>query len=250
MPFDIDPTFLDVGSNQQGKTHFEQIFGRAGKAFDNAVATFNHANLLTGLIRRTQDDTEEIYSNNFDQEVDYKNRLIEIFGYPYDADIGPGGTYPERLRRSGRLPLHVRRPGRPDGRAGGRAAGLHRDLPAHGVGIGFFNFDPHDDDRIARSPSTPTNCSLADEPTTTLDVTYNVDDGRTATAGASDVADSFFFVKPASWGNSQRRAPGNLQGLLSDLMLAMNSCEQLLTEYNNLLADIDAAVDLLETRAT
>ena len=94
VPFDIDPSFLDVGSTIQGQTHFEQVYQRAEKAFDNAVSTFNHANLLTELIRRTQDSSDEIYANNFDQEIDYKNRLIEIYGYPYDADIGPGGTYP------------------------------------------------------------------------------------------------------------------------------------------------------------
>ena len=33
-------------------------------------------------------------SNVDDQERDYKNRLIEIFGYPYAGDIGPGQTYP------------------------------------------------------------------------------------------------------------------------------------------------------------
>ncbi|MGE0639851.1 MAG: hypothetical protein AB7P46_06180 [Thermoanaerobaculia bacterium] len=249
VPFDIDPTFLDVGSNQQGKTHFEQIFERAGKAFDNAVATFNHANLLTELIRRTQDDTEEIYSNNFDQEVDYKNRLIEIFGYPYDADIGPGGTYPSGYDGPDVYHYMYVDQGDLTGAPGAEQQVFTATFQPMGSGIGFFNFDPHDDDPDCEVAVNPTNCSLADEPTTTLDVTYNVvTTRRTATAGASDVADSFFFVKPASWGNSQRRAPGNLQGTLSDLMLAMNSYEQLLTEYNNLLADIDAAVDLLETQ--
>jgi hypothetical protein len=37
--------------------------------------------------------------NNFSQNVsqqerDYKNRLIEVFGYPYAGDVGAGRTYP------------------------------------------------------------------------------------------------------------------------------------------------------------
>jgi hypothetical protein len=29
-----------------------------------------------------------------DKEADFMSRLIEAFGYPYAADIGPLGTYP------------------------------------------------------------------------------------------------------------------------------------------------------------
>jgi hypothetical protein len=248
VPFDIDPSFLDVGSTIQGQTHFEQIFLRAQKAFDNAVATFNHANLLTELIRRTQDSTEAIYSSNYDQEVDYKNRLIEIFGYPYDADIGPSGTYPAGY--NGPDVYHYMYVDQTEltGAPTAEAQVFTATFRPMGNGIGFFDFDPHDNEPDCTHAVDPDDCSLAPEPTTTLDVTYNVvTTRRTATAGASDTSDSFFFVKPAEWGNSQRRAPGNLQGKLSDLMLAMNSYEQILSEYNNLLKDIEASVDLLET---
>ncbi len=133
VPFDIDPSFLDVGSTIQGQTHFEQVFQRAEKSFGNAVSTFNHANLLTELIRRTQDSSDTIYANNYDQEIDYKNRLIEIYGYPYDADIGPAGTYPSNYDGPDCLPLHVRRSDRSDRRPGRRGAGLHCRLqPAAG----------------------------------------------------------------------------------------------------------------------
>jgi hypothetical protein len=43
--------------------------------------------------RRTKDSRHVITNNVRDQEVDYKNRMIEIFGYPYAGDIGPGKAY-------------------------------------------------------------------------------------------------------------------------------------------------------------
>ena len=250
VPFDIDPTFLDVGSNVQGQTHFEQVFKRAEKAFGNAVSTFNHANLLTELIRRTQDSSEEIYNNNFDQEIDYKNRLIEIYGYPYDVDIGPGGTYPSNY--DGPDIYHYMYVDQSDltGAPGAEAQVFtvaFNPLPA---GIGFFDFDPHDNDPTCTFAIDPSDCSLADAPATTMNVSfsYAVPTRSSATAGAPDVADSFFLVKPPEWGSSQRRAPGNLQGKLSDLLLAMNSYQQALSEYDNLIADIQDAIDLLETQ--
>ncbi len=251
VPFDIDPSFLDVGSTIQGQTHFEQVFERAEKSFDNAVATFNHANLLTELIRRTQDSIRRRSTrNNYDQEIDYKNRLIEIYGYPYDADIGPSGTYPSNY--DGPDIYHYMYVDQSDltGAPGAEAQVFtvaFNPLPA---GIGFFDFDPHENDPTCTFAVDPSDCSLADAPATTMDVSfsYAVPTRSSATAGAPDVADSFFLVKPPEWGSSQRRAPGNLQGKLSDLLLAMNSYQQILSEYDNLIADIQDSIDLLETQ--
>ena len=108
------------------------------------MATFNHANLLTELIRRTQDDSDGTFDNNFDQEIDYKNRLIEIYGYPYDADIGPGGTYPSNY--DGPDIYHYQYVDQTDltGAPGAEAQVFtvaFNPLPA---GIGHFDFDPHD----------------------------------------------------------------------------------------------------------
>ena len=249
VPFDIDPSFLDVGSTIQGQTHFEQVFLRAQKSFDNAVATFNHANLLTELIRRTQDSSDEIFSNNFDQEIDYKNRLIEIYGYPYDADIGPGGTFPSNY--DGPDIYHYMYVDQTDltGAPGAEAQVFTVAFPSLPAGIGFFDFDPHDDLHCTHAVDSD-DCSLSTEPATTMDVSfsYAVPNRSNTTAGAPDVADSFFLVKPPEWGNSQRRAPGSLQGKLSELLLAMNSYEQALKEYDNLIADIQDSIDLLETQ--
>jgi len=88
IPFDIDPNQID-----EGMTHFEQIYTRAVTALNNAVSAFNNANNCTQLLRRQSDSYEEFERSVLDTELDYKSRLIEIFGYPYDDDIGAGGTY-------------------------------------------------------------------------------------------------------------------------------------------------------------
>jgi hypothetical protein len=246
VPFDIDPSFLSIGSNVQGQTHFEQIYQRAQKAMSNAVATFNHANLLTELIRRTQDTTESIYSGNFDREIDFKNRLIEIFGYPYEADIGPTGAYEEGY--DGPDVYHYMYV---DGTALTGAAGQENQtftatFDPMPNGIGHFDFDANDPECGAALDDD--DCALDDPDPTTLDVTYHVTTSvrSSEAAGNPTVADSFFFVKPAEWGSSQRRAPGELQGKLSDLMTAMNAYEQILTEYNSVVDEIIAQADLIE----
>jgi hypothetical protein len=88
VPFDIDPTLID-----DGVTHFEQIYSRAQTAMQNAEEVFNHANNSTQLLRRQADSRDDFVKAVVETEFDLKSRLIEIFGYPYDDDIGPGGTY-------------------------------------------------------------------------------------------------------------------------------------------------------------
>src|SRR6266542_1765810 len=102
LPFDIDPTFLEVGSTAQigrravqGLTQFDQILERAVKALANAGTVWDQANKTTELLRRNQDSADAYARNVRDQESDYKGRLIEIFGYPYAGDIGAGRTYPD-----------------------------------------------------------------------------------------------------------------------------------------------------------
>ena len=90
VPFDIDPVQVDAG-----QTHFEQIYSRAEKAMASAIAAYDYANGYTQRLRQNQDTLEDFRKNLDDQERDYRNRLIEIFGYPYADDIGPGKTYPD-----------------------------------------------------------------------------------------------------------------------------------------------------------
>ncbi|MES2474664.1 MAG: choice-of-anchor D domain-containing protein [Verrucomicrobiota bacterium] len=87
ITFDIDPV--------DGATHFEQIFDRAVIAGNNALATLGFATLAENKLRRIADDTDELIGEAMRQDLDYRNRLIEIFGRPYTGTIGFGKPFPE-----------------------------------------------------------------------------------------------------------------------------------------------------------
>src|SRR5882672_2038557 len=101
LTFDIDPTFLEVGSTAQigtravqGLLHFDQIFERALQALKNALAAFDNANNINNMIRQIADTTDEFQNSVFEQDLSYRNQLIEIFGTPYAGTIGSGKAYP------------------------------------------------------------------------------------------------------------------------------------------------------------
>ena len=94
VPFDIDPVRVDRTSVNPA-THFEQIYERAVAAAGNAITTWDHANQLNNLLRRTGASTEQLRRQTKQQDLDYRNRLIELFGTPYAGTIGAGKAYPE-----------------------------------------------------------------------------------------------------------------------------------------------------------
>jgi hypothetical protein len=92
IPFDINP-LLVTGTNPQ--THFEQIYGRAVVALNNAVVAFNDAQNVTQLMRSEEDSLNDFQAGVVAQELAYNNQLIELYGTPYPDDMGPGKTYPQ-----------------------------------------------------------------------------------------------------------------------------------------------------------
>ena len=76
-------------------SHFEQIYDRAVAASANALQTLNFAARAENKLRRLAEDSEGLIVEALSQDIDYRNRLIEIFGRPYDGTIGTGKVYPE-----------------------------------------------------------------------------------------------------------------------------------------------------------
>lgn len=101
LVFDIDPTFLEVGSTAQigtravqGLMHFDQIYERALKMLNNAVAVWDNANENRNRLRQVANSETEFRNSTFQEDLSYKNQLIKIFGRPYDGTIGSGKLYP------------------------------------------------------------------------------------------------------------------------------------------------------------
>ncbi len=89
IPFDISPSEIDAG-----KTHFEQIQTRALRALDNAAEIYGRVKAV-GNALRDQNEARDFDTMVDDEEAAINRRLIEIYGYPYADDIGPGKNYAE-----------------------------------------------------------------------------------------------------------------------------------------------------------
>ncbi len=89
IPFDISPAEID-----QGKTHFEQIYARALRALNNAAEVFFRVKSI-GNALRDQNEARDFDTMVDDEEAAINRRLIEIYGTPYEDDIGPGKLYPQ-----------------------------------------------------------------------------------------------------------------------------------------------------------
>jgi hypothetical protein len=94
LVFDIDPTFLEVGSTAQIGTravqallHFDQIYERALKMMDQTVAVWNNANVAHNELRQVANSELEFRNQVFQEDLSYKNQLIKIFGKPYEGTI-------------------------------------------------------------------------------------------------------------------------------------------------------------------
>ncbi|MBQ9432241.1 MAG: hypothetical protein IJU44_11895 [Kiritimatiellae bacterium] len=91
IPFDLTP----IAPGEDGLSHYEQIRERAGTALANAKKLLDKAQIEGGRIRMIQESQFSRENQLETMELETKNRLIEYFGYPYEGDIGPGGTYPQ-----------------------------------------------------------------------------------------------------------------------------------------------------------
>ncbi|MEM7049879.1 MAG: hypothetical protein AAF604_09470 [Acidobacteriota bacterium] len=246
VPFDIDPDLVDNEAEPSAaKTHFEQIYDRASLALDNASATFDYANQLSQLLRRNQDTVDALTTNVFEQEKDFNGRLIEIFGYPYSDDIGPPGTYPAGYNGPDLYHYMYVDQTNLTGTRDEPTDVFTAEFSALPV-MEFFNFNPGNPD--CDDDPFDTGCSLSDPRNDTLSVDYHVSRSRrTNSAGEPVTADSFFLVKPEEWTGS-RRATGELQDRLSDLLVAINNYDQTLEQYDNLLLSINDQLEILEAQ--
>ena len=225
VPFDIDPSQVSAG-----KTHFDQIYDRAIAAMQNAVTVFNHANSLTTALRSQQDTQTEYAHNVDDQERDFKNRLIEIFGYPYAGDIGPGKTYPTSY--DGPDLYHWQYVNTPQWDA---TTNNTSDV----VTAYFKDIERLNDggDFIQHKYYFPTDVTASDNRAELdhLNVIYPLDRSR-----------QYYFQAPANWGT--RRASGQLQSAISDMIQSQLRFDQAESDYSNLINRIDDQLDLLHAK--
>jgi hypothetical protein len=93
VPFDIDPVRISWEA-WEPTSHFEQIAERAEEALKNARIAFDYANEQKNRLRQVEQSAEDLFYSAVDQDLSYRNQLIEIFGTPYAGQIGTGKAFP------------------------------------------------------------------------------------------------------------------------------------------------------------
>ncbi|KGM38920.1 hypothetical protein JY97_13805 [Alkalispirochaeta odontotermitis] len=214
VPFDISPVGIDIdpAGTAGGQTHFEQIYARAAEAMNNAISVFNHANQTTMLLRRQQDTLEAFNRDIENTEADFNNRLIEVFGYPYPDDCGPGKTYATDYCRNGPDLFHY----------------MYVD-PSELMGVAAPKV--HEWIQPMRDTSVDASGALSED---VKEVTFHV---------ATD--SRFGLIKPPEW-QGRRKAPGEIQLARSDLLQMRGRFEKALVEYENLIFHIEQQAELIE----
>lgn len=222
VPFDIDPDVLRTGFIRV--THFEQVYGRAVQALQNAEATFNRATLLSSELRKQQNSVSDFSVAVADQELDYKNQLIGIFGYPHAGNLGAGQPYPAGYDGPDLTywmyvdTLDVTPDNNP---RGGEFTGLRDKFTALTVNWGAV-FSPDVQDLL--NPAT----------NLLIEVEFPV--------SAAD----YGFQSPPDWG--RRRAEGQLQANLRALVLSQVQFRQAAGAYKGLGKELEVQADLLQQR--
>ncbi len=154
---------------------------------------------------------------NNNQEQNYRNRLIEIFGYPYSGDIGTGGTYSAGY--DGPDLLHFMYVDVP-ALTGEKIEENQREIKV------TLNW-PEEYDGIIPSQQ------IRNEP--------------------GDFAISYFINDKSSWLSakpewSNRKASGEIQFALSDLIKSEVSYNKALTEFNKILGKIEKGEALAKSK--
>ncbi len=245
VPFDIDPSRMIPGA-YNAATHFEQAHEKAMKAMDNARVVFDHANDLKNRIRQVANDTQSFTEQVRGQDRDYRNRLIEIFGTPYEGTIGAGKVYPAGYKGPDYfLYMYV-----------DVNEVSEETVPPPSDAITAY-FDPMDRTFVDKSGEAIDDTEDVEGISTLFSHFFDTDLEESAvTAGDFSEtleiefpmsAGKYSFQAPSEWG--LRRSPGEVQQALIELVKAEADLQLTLADYAGILADIQFAADLLEARS-
>lgn len=220
IAFDINPNQV---TGTDGGTHFEQIYGRAKTALNNAVAAFDDAKDVTRLMRSEQDSLSDFQDGVNKQELAYTNELIELYGTPYTDDIGVGKLYPQGF--AGPDLLHYSYIDTPDF----TFPGLYESSPLTTLQVSLTN---------ATSLPGPLANWIGK-------VARYESSERTS---AEFTIDSYgAFRKPTNW-TGKRVSPGKLQDAVSRVYAARNSVLAAVSENQVLAQHLNTSVDYFKAK--
>ncbi|HOW96895.1 MAG TPA: LamG domain-containing protein [Kiritimatiellia bacterium] len=221
VSFDISPTEID-----EGQTHFEQIYDRALQVLYNACVAFDYGRNITLKLREQFDSVYELQEQLAENERDFHNQLIEIYGYPYPDDVGPGGTYPQGYAGPDLVNWQIL-----------DLEDLRTDAPTgQPFRVDLYNYVFNSGNEFSGTNySDYSNLAATNNFTTSVVGTITV-----------YISDSGLKVKPPAW-TSRRPAQGELQMALSEMVQGWYALQAKKAEYNQTLYELK--VELLHRQA-
>ncbi|MGA1530893.1 MAG: discoidin domain-containing protein, partial [Kiritimatiellia bacterium] len=93
MAFQADPFYN--GISWVSHPPFKQALDKALKAIETARGFYESASQADQQLRRIANDTRALQEQAILQDLEYRNRLIGLYGTPYEGTIGPGKIYAE-----------------------------------------------------------------------------------------------------------------------------------------------------------
>lgn len=237
IPFDISPAQLASATNP--KTHFEQVYDRALTALGNAKSTFDFASAATLALRRQADQVSDFQTAVEDQEIDYNNRLIEVFGTPYPDDIGPGKTYPQGYQGPDLIHWAYFDPGQLveqeiiEFEIREVTGYIRKDLNYVEV-IDNVNFDFTDSSLDAVEPAYGDDKDIVETIGEIVEITYHI-------------SERYGQTKPAEW-TADRRVYGSIQQAQLELFQSITRFRKAVDNYDGFIIELETKLDLLELK--
>ena len=254
LTFDLDVQFYENASGGERLSHFEQVHRRAVGAANNAVATLEFATQAQQKLRNLGNDTNDLLIAAYEQDLDYRNRLIEIFGRPYDSQIGFGEAYPEGyIGPDVLLYAYLDRqtiddiiPSLPNRNSGSTAGVNYLDLQAK------FKTFASDNEATQQRFNMVSGTMRADAVREYLGIggpafvdptrdTPNTD--RTLTLPIQR-ASQYAFKADSDWG--QRLSHGTLQNILEEMLAVEIELDVAQNDYVGFLGDLNAQIQAFD----
>lgn len=237
IPFDISPVLLTT--EFEPRTHFEQVYERTLTALANAKRTFDFAAAATIALRRQADQVSDFQTAVEDQEIDYKFRLIEVFGTPYPDDIGPGRTYrqgydgPDLIHWAYFDPPQLADNEIVDFETREVKGYIRKDLNFLEL-LDGVSFDFTDDELSDVAPAYGNNLATVQSVGTTVEFTYHI-------------SEKFGQTRPASW-TADRRVYGKIQLAQLELFQAITQFKKAVDNYDGFILELEDKLRLLELK--
>ncbi|MCG8669802.1 MAG: hypothetical protein MI867_10355 [Pseudomonadales bacterium] len=233
IPFDIDASAL-----QNGESHFEQVYARAVDAANNSLELFNYANDLSQKIRISQLSNADFQRLEEEKEGDFKSRLIELMGYPYNGNIGPGKLYPTGYNGPD-IYQYMYIDSDLENVPPSQINNLTLTLPSLQAD-GCSQSCANDINSFFFSADTGGNINPADH------INFVDGSGNLLVELPIVPSNNYPYIKPnETWGS--RAAPGEIQLQLGEIQLIQARIETAIAEQQALMNKVKAEVDLLET---